>query len=153
MEVYCIGGYCVALLMTLQWRRNELDGVPNYQPQDCLLNRFFIHISKKASKLCVTGLCEGNSPVTGEFPAQRASYAENFFIWWRHHGTEFLTTSFKLNYSNTNEQMKHNCSHGRLELATSRPVQNGRHFTDKFSNVFLNINVSHFSTHCHELCS
>ena len=33
-----------------------------------------------------TGLCEGNSPVTGEFPVQRASYAENVFIWWRHHG-------------------------------------------------------------------
>ena len=26
---------------------------------------------KKTSKLRVTGLCEGNSPVTGEFPAQR----------------------------------------------------------------------------------
>ena len=24
-------------------------------------------------------------PVTGEFPAQRASYAENVSIWWRHH--------------------------------------------------------------------
>ena len=29
------------------------------------------------------GLC-GNSPVTGEFPAQRASIAENVSIWWRH---------------------------------------------------------------------
>ena len=27
--------------------------------------------SKKTSKLRVTGLCAGNSPVTGEFPAQR----------------------------------------------------------------------------------
>ena len=27
-----------------------------------------------------------NSPVTGEFPAQRASNAENVSIWWRHHG-------------------------------------------------------------------
>ena len=35
--------------------------------------------------LCVTGLCEGNSPVTGEFPTQRASNAENVFFWWRHH--------------------------------------------------------------------
>ena len=26
----------------------------------------------------------GNSPVTGEFPAQRASNAENASIWWRH---------------------------------------------------------------------
>ena len=33
--------------------------------------------SKKTSKFRVTGLCEGNSPVTDEFPAQRASYAEN----------------------------------------------------------------------------
>ena len=40
---------------------------------------------KKISELCVTGLCEGNSPVTGEFPAQRASIAENVSIWWRHH--------------------------------------------------------------------
>ena len=26
-----------------------------------------------------------NSPVTGEFPTQRASNAENISIWWRHH--------------------------------------------------------------------
>ena len=41
---------------------------------------------KKKSKLRVTGLCAGNSPVTGEFPAQIASNAENISIWWRHHG-------------------------------------------------------------------
>ena len=29
--------------------------------------------------------CAGNSPGTGEFPAQMASYAENVSIWWRHH--------------------------------------------------------------------
>ena len=39
---------------------------------------------KKTSKLRVTGLCEGNSPVTSEFPAQSASN-ENVSIWWRHH--------------------------------------------------------------------
>ena len=33
--------------------------------------------SKKTLKLRVTGLCEGNSPRTGEFPAQRASNVEN----------------------------------------------------------------------------
>ena len=37
------------------------------------------------SKLRVTGLCVGNSPVTGEFPAQMATNAENISIWWRHH--------------------------------------------------------------------
>ena len=46
---------------TSQWRHNERDGVSNHQPHDCLLNRLFRHISKKTSKLRVTGLCEGNS--------------------------------------------------------------------------------------------
>ena len=41
--------------------------------------------SKKTSKLRVTGIYAGNSPVTGEFPAQRASNAENVSIWWGHH--------------------------------------------------------------------
>ena len=36
--------------------------------------------SKKTAKLRATGLCEGNSPVTGEFPSQRASDAENVSI-------------------------------------------------------------------------
>ena len=47
---------------------------------------WFRRRSKKTSKLRFTGLCVGNSPVTGEFPAQRASNAENVSIWWRHHG-------------------------------------------------------------------
>ena len=41
-------------------------------------NRLFRRRSKKTSKVRITGLCEGNSPVTGEFPAQRASNAEMF---------------------------------------------------------------------------
>ena len=69
----------------LHWRHTELDGVPNREPRDCLLNRLFWRRSKKTSKLRVTGLCVVNSPVTGEFPAQRASDAENVSIWWRHH--------------------------------------------------------------------
>ena len=49
------------------------DGVSNHQPHDWLLNHLF-----------VTGLCEGNSSLTGEFPAQRASNTESVSIWWRH---------------------------------------------------------------------
>ena len=41
--------------------------------------------SKKTSKFHFTGLCEGNSLVTGEFPAQRASNGENASIWWCRH--------------------------------------------------------------------
>ena len=69
----------------LQWRHNGRECVSNHQPHDCLLNRLFNRRSKKTSKLRVTGLCMGNSPVTGEFPAQKASNAEHFSIWWRHH--------------------------------------------------------------------
>ena len=71
--------------VTLQWRHNGCDGVSNHQPHDCLINRLFRRRSKKTSKLRVTGLCVGNSPVTGEFPAQMASNAENAFFWWRNH--------------------------------------------------------------------
>ena len=58
----------------------------NHQPHDCLHNHLFRRRSKKTSKLRVTGLCGGNSPITGELPAQRASNAANVSIWWRHHG-------------------------------------------------------------------
>ena len=74
----------------LQWRHNEHDIVSNHQPHDCLLNRLFGRRSKKTSKLRVAGLCAGNSPGTGEFPAQKASNAENVSIWWRHHATKLL---------------------------------------------------------------
>ena len=70
---------------SLRWRHDKHDGVSNHQPHDCLFNRLFRCGSKKTSKLRVTGLCEGNSPMTGDFPAQRASNAENVSIWWRHH--------------------------------------------------------------------
>ena len=73
--------------LSLQWCHNGHDGVSNYQPHDCLLNRLFRCRSKKTSKLRVTGICAGNSPMTGEFPAQMASSAENVSIWWRHHGS------------------------------------------------------------------
>ena len=70
---------------TLQWRHNERDGVTNHRPHDCLLIRLFKRKSKKTSKLRVTGLCAGNSTVTGEFPAQKASEAEKVSIQWRHY--------------------------------------------------------------------
>ena len=70
---------------TLQWRHNEHDSVSNHQFYGCWLNRLFRRMSKKTSELRDTGLCEGNSTVTGEFPTKRASTAENVSIWWRHH--------------------------------------------------------------------
>ena len=72
-------------MFTLQWRHNGRDGVSNLQCLECLFNRLFRCRSNKTPKLGVTGLCEGNTPVTGEFPSQMTSNAENVSIWWRHH--------------------------------------------------------------------
>ena len=54
-------------LKSLRWRT-----VAKHQRLDCLHNRLFRRRSKKTLKLRVTGLCEGNPPVTGGFPSQRA---------------------------------------------------------------------------------
>ena len=51
---------------------------------------FFRHRSKKTSKLRVTGHLCGNSPGSGEFPAQMASNAENVSISWHHHVPEAI---------------------------------------------------------------
>ena len=80
-------------ILPLLWRHNGRDGIWNHQPHDCLLSRLFRCRSKKTSKLRVTGLFVGNSPVTGEFPPQMASDVENASIWWRHHAFE-LRCSF-----------------------------------------------------------
>ena len=80
-------------LASLQWRHNGHGSVLNHQPRDCLLNRLFRRRSKKTSKLRVTGPCAGNSPGTGEFPAQMASYAENVSNWWRHHDSAITMVS------------------------------------------------------------
>ena len=69
------------ITVTSQWVRWRLKS-----PASRLFTQPFVQgRSKKTSKLRVTGLCGGNSPVTGEFPAQMASNAENVSIWWRHH--------------------------------------------------------------------
>ena len=54
--------------MTLHWRHNDHVGVSNHQPRGCLLNRLFRRRWKKISKLRVTGLCVGYSPVPVNSP-------------------------------------------------------------------------------------
>ena len=57
---------------------SQITGVSIVYSNVCLLKRLFRCRSKKTSKLRVTGLCEGKSPVTGEFPSQRASTRKMF---------------------------------------------------------------------------
>ena len=82
--------------LQIKWRHNKCDGVSNYRRLDCLLNRLFSCRWKKTSKLCVTGLCEGNPLVTSGFPSQRASNVQFFSIWWCHHIWEWISTIYDI---------------------------------------------------------
>ena len=84
--------------------------------------------SKKASKLHVTGLCAGNLPVTGEFPAQIASSAEMFTF------DDVITGGFPLQrdiYAPTHYRVE--CpnysamTHPSKRIVTSRMVLHNRH--------------------------
>ena len=107
---YVIMRVAGALASAWQWRHNERDGVSNHQPYDCLLSRLCRH--KKTLKLRVTGLCAGNSPVTDEFPVQRASNAENVSIWWRYHEPSFSLPCDHIS------QLELCCSHVQKRLIT-----------------------------------
>ena len=110
---YAVMSCAKLCLNPLRWRHNERDSVSNHQPHDCLLSRLIRRRSKKTSKLRVTGLCVGNSPGTGEFPTQMASYAENVSIWWRHHALNQSEASiwikFQLRTKNHQRNMSHDC--------------------------------------------
>ena len=131
-----------------QWRHNDHDGVSNHQPHGCLLNRLFRCRSKKTSKLRVTGLCAGNSPVTGEFPAKKASNAEDVSIWWRHHVKTFSSQKcsfWLLFYGVLLTSLLWRCISWvlvRIGLNLLRPRQNGLHFADDiFKCIFFNENL------------
>ena len=64
------------VLSALQWRHNERDGVSTHQPHD-----FFITVYAQIEENIKTPRhwpFWRNSPVTGEFPAERSSYADVF---------------------------------------------------------------------------
>ena len=100
-------------------------------------------------------LCAGNSPVTGEFLAQRASNAETSFIWWRHHDRSqpIYPAQPVANHSDPSKviyftECKARVFHyyrGNYHVFIERfspfniliPEQNGRHFEDDIFNWIL----------------
>ena len=117
----------------LPWRLNKRDNVSNHQLHDCLLNRLHRRRSKKTSKLRVTGLCGEISPLTGEFPAQMVSNAENVSIRRRHHANVSMVSEWPEVYSTPQHQ------------SDSGPVH-FRHGSGMFSwsnvDTVININIS-----------
>ena len=125
IQILCLNGvwdvvWAPVFLCTSQWRHNERDSVLNHQPHHCLLKSLFGRRSKKTSKLRVTGLCAGNSPGTGEFPAQMDSDAENVSIWWHHHDKLRCYCSWLCTSGGTN--------HRSMAVITLRPRWNWRYF-------------------------
>ena len=53
---------------SLKWCHYECYGISNHGHLDALFNRLFRQRSKKTSKICVIGLCDGKPPVTGGTP-------------------------------------------------------------------------------------
>ena len=64
-----------------------------------------IYVRKDLNNIRIQ-LCAGNSPGTGEFPAQMASNAENVSIWWRHHDA-MISAIKKPAYMRQQTQMTH----------------------------------------------
>ena len=81
------------IFFTSQWRHDERDDVWNHWRLHCFQLLLQAQIKENIKKLRITGLCAGNSQVTGEFPAQNASNVENGSIWWRHHAFLKLDSS------------------------------------------------------------
>ena len=75
-----LNGTIFATNITLQWRHDERYVISNTSVT-IVYSTVYSGI-KKPSKLRVFGLCAVNSPVTGEFPAQMVSNAENASFWW-----------------------------------------------------------------------
>ena len=54
-----------SLMIPARW--NEHQDILIHLPSDCLFSRLFKYTSKKTSTVYITGLCDGNPSVTGEF--------------------------------------------------------------------------------------
>ena len=82
------------ITLTSKWGRWHLK-----LPASRLFTQRFIQaqITENIKALCHWPLC-GEFTGTGEYPAQRASNAENVSIWWRHHVLFFKQPSLRVHW-------------------------------------------------------
>ena len=80
-------GHVGKILLLMSILRNRLTSNQVHQLKICNNVSSGIDQRKHQSSSSPRLLCAVNSPVTGEFPAQMASNAENVSIWWRHHAS------------------------------------------------------------------
>ena len=92
-------------------------------------------------KLRVTGLCAGNSPATDEFPAQKASNAENVSIWWRYYDTRMMQLPQSLHFVIQSK----GCDNAQ-HLLSCVLIQNDERIRSRFTGVYF-ISVSYLCFH------
>ena len=94
-----------------------------------LFTQLFIQAqTKKTSKIRVTDLCVGNSPVTDVFSAQMASNTEYLSIWWRHHEVTFVAGAPGLSLrQHSARQWQHDWHYdgSRVVIRQNTPIPNG----------------------------
>ena len=139
----------------LEWRHNERNCILNHLRLDYSCKKWTIHVrnghsprrrSKKITTLRLAGLCEWISPVTDEFPSQRASNAENVSIWWRHHErSKKLAPSNRALGGNHRQPTICLCK-TRSSLSISKPKLDKR-------NIQYAINTKYVRSNCFELNS
>ena len=83
-------------ILSLQWRHNGRDGVLNQQPSLTIVYSNVYSGADQRKHQSSASLAFVNSLVTGEFPAQKASNAEDASIWLRYHGFELITCYHKM---------------------------------------------------------
>ena len=94
-------------------------------------SRLFIQLFFEAQiQENIPGLYTGNSPVTGEFPAQMASNAENVSIWWRLHVSIFKDVGISFLIFHFHNGLKHIWS-------AAAAKDNGMHFTFTSQNIHM----------------
>ena len=74
-----MASWCGRTFCTLQWRHNECNGISNHGRPSFAQLLIQAQIKENIKALCHWPLC-GETPVTNEFPAQKASNTENVSI-------------------------------------------------------------------------
>ena len=124
---------------------------------DCLFNQPFVQI-EKTSKLHITGLWEGNSLVTSEFPKQRARNTENVSIWRCYHAVDMMyhpENAFEMSsakcvpFYSSPRVLVEVCQQCILQYWLRKHVNSEPGITSSLSGIRLPFNCSWISFHYH----
>ena len=104
VQLYQLLIKCITI-HSLQWRRNEHDGVSNYLPHFCLPNHLSRRRTKKISKIRVTDSLCGEFTGDRWIPRTKTQLRRNVSIWWRH--PVYLAHNLRMKTSNEDLKSDH----------------------------------------------